>query len=206
MIIYYLTPLTDWGVDYAASDVSLVAYQRYCLSLGGIYDGWVSTFTLEGQLADTAMCLWWHQYAVAHTSEVIFTESAFPTHLFLHTLFWLLSFFWKHMLTQHMASVFQSLGPSVRVPYNRARKKVLLMLQQELSVWSGCGLAPKKKVAMKCDPHSWQVKSSFDLFWETSSLLAHVPLVSYFLNLVICVYLASQYICRNVIWNNMNNI
>lgn len=101
----------QWGVDYAASNVSLVAYQRYCLSLGGI---WVSTFTLEGQLADTAMCLWWHQYAVAHTCEVILTESAFPTHLFLHTFFWLLSFFFFFLKTYaHTAHAkcFPKLGP-----------------------------------------------------------------------------------------------
>lgn len=117
-----------------------------CLPLGGVYDDSVRTLCVcvsadilclqtWRAVCRHKMCLRWHQHATLG-----YDRWKLPTNpLFL----WLRSVL-KHVHTQHKAGVFQSLSPCVRVPHNRARKTVLLMLQRELSVWSGCGLAPKK--------------------------------------------------------------
>lgn len=105
-----------------------------CLSLRSVYDDWVRTFALEGQSPDTEW-LWWHHHAVVHDFE---SRSLKAPHT--PTSFGSLSLS-KRMHSRHKAGILQSLkpvGPS-------ATQHGLLMLQQELSVWSGCGVAAKKK-------------------------------------------------------------
>lgn len=87
----------------------------------------------------TGSCLWWlslHLYTCCccccSLLWVVITESS------RHTYFIWVAFIIKTYAYPAQGRPFFS-KPDPTVPHN-----VLLMLQQELSVWSGCGLAPKK--------------------------------------------------------------